>query len=175
LRVPDHNDDPFRSVRFPQFDDAAFEARVRNTERVLRSNAIPIVASPQLGSQFGWRRPYALPEFTPGAMADNLTSFSGYLFEDSAGMVQALHYLVAGATASFGTVVEPCSYLEKFAAPRNYFYQARGFSVAECYYQSVTNPYQGILIGEPLAAPFAVPCSGAWSNLPPNAVLAGTT
>ncbi len=174
LRVPDHNLDPFRSVRFPQFDDAVFEARVRNTAHLVRSNAFPSDVGEQLGSQFGRAILYPLPAFTPGAMADNLTSFSGYLFEES-GMIDALDYLVAGATASFGTVVEPCNYLEKFSAPRNYFYQARGFTVAECYYQSVTNPHQGILVGEPLAAPFALPSSGTWNNLPSGSVLVGTT
>jgi hypothetical protein len=72
-------------------------------------------------------------------------------------------------------VVEPCNYLEKFPSPRSYFYQARGFSVAECYYLSVTNPYQGLLLGEPLAAPFALPCSGSWNNLTADALLSGTT
>ena len=174
LRVPDHNLDPFRSVRYLQFDDAVYETRIRNTARVVRSNTFPSVAGYQLGSQFGRAIPYELPGFAPGAMADNLTSYGGYLFEDS-GMTDALDYVIAGATASYGTVVEPCNYLEKFPAPRNYFYQARGFNVAECYYQSVTNPYQGILVGEPLAAPFAVPCTGAYSNLSPDAVLAGMT
>jgi hypothetical protein len=40
---------------------------------------------------------------------------------------------------------------------------------------SVTNPYQGLLLGEPLAAPFALPCSGGWNNLPAKALLSGTT
>jgi uncharacterized protein (TIGR03790 family) len=174
LRVPDHNLDPFRSVRFPQFDDAIFDARLRDTARLVRSNAFPIVVGHHVGSQFGRAVLYQLPTFAPGAMADNLTSFGGYLFEES-GMIDALDYLIAGATASYGTVIEPCNWLEKFPSPRNYFYQARGFTTAESYYQSVTNPYQGILVGEPLAAPFALPCSGGWSYLPPGAVLAGTT
>lgn len=174
LRVPDHDLDPFRSVRYLQFDDAVFDARIRGTEVVMRSNAFPSVVGPQMGSQFGRAIPYALPGLPPGAMGDNLTSYAGYLFEYS-GMTGVMDYLNAGATASFGTVVEPCNYLEKFASPRNYFYQARGFTVAECYYLSVTNPYQGILVGEPLAAPFALPCHGGWSNLPPGALLAGTT
>jgi len=175
LRVPDHNSDPFRSVRYLQFDDAIFDTRLRNSAQLLRSNTYPSVVGYHLGSQFGlsW---YGLPQnlFAPGAMADNLTSYGGYLFEFS-GQTGVMDYLNTGATASYGTVIEPCNYLEKFPAPRNYFYQARGFSIAECYYLSVTNPYQGILVGEPLAAPFAVPCDGAWSNLPPGAVLAGTT
>ena len=83
--------------------------------------------------------------------------------------------LNSGAAGSYGTVIEPCAYLQKFPSPQDYFYQARGFSMAECYYQSVTNPYQGVLLGEPLAAPFARAPGASWSNLPANALLSGTT
>ena len=70
---------------------------------------------------------------------------------------------------------EPCNDLNKFPDPENYLYQARGFSLAECYYQSVTNIYLGLVAGEPLAAPFAQPGIGAWTGLTRNAILAGTT
>src|SRR5205823_388637 len=106
--------------------------------------------------------------------ADNLTSYGGLIFVNS-GHLSILSLLAAGASGSYGTVTEPCNYLEKFPSPQNYFYQSRGFSLAECYYQSVTNPYQGLLVGEPLAAPFAQPASGSWSNLPSYSLLSGTT
>src|SRR5262249_39651043 len=83
--------------------------------------------------------------------------------------------LSLGAAGTYGTITEPCNYLEKFPSAQNYFYQSRGFALAECYYQSVTNPYQGLIIGEPLSAPFAQPPPAAWSNLPLNALLSGTT
>ena len=66
-----------------------------------------------------------------------------------------LVFLNSGASGSHGTVTEPCNYLEKFPSPQDYFYQARGFNLAECYYLSLVNPYQGLIVGEPLAAPFA--------------------
>jgi len=168
--------DPFRGVRYLTYDDSVFDNRLRGDGRVVRTNIYsPAVLGYQLGSQFGWQS-FSMPAglFTPGAMADNLTSYGGYIF-DSVGHTGPLDYLNAGATASYGTIVEPCNYLEKFPSPRNYFYQARGFSVAECYYLSVTNPYQGLLLGEPLSAPFALPCSGSWNNLPANSLLGGTT
>jgi hypothetical protein len=112
--------------------------------------------------------------YVPGAMADNLTSFSGYLFE-SVGHTTAMDFINKGATASYGTIIEPCAYPDKFPVAQNYFFQSRGFSIGECYYQSVTNPYQGIMVGEPLAAPFASPVTGSWTGLPDGAVLAGTT
>lgn len=172
--------DPFRGVRHYQYDDAIFENQVRGLARVVRVEVVTPGATPstfgyQLGSQYGLSA-FNLPAglFAPGALADNLTSYGGLLF-DNAGHTTALQYLNAGAAASYGTVAEPCNYLEKFPSPRNYFYQARGFNAAECYYQSLTNPYQGILVGEPLCAPFARPAEGDWSNLPLNAVLTGIT
>ena len=166
--------DVARNVRYVLFDDAVFDSRLRNVERVERLDA-GFPYDYQLGSQFGLSA-FGLPTnlFAPGALADNLTSFGGKLFEPDR-MPGPIEYLRAGASASYGTVVEPCNHLGKFPSPRNYFYQARGFSAAECYYQSLTNPYQGILAGEPLAAPFALPCSGAWSNLLSGGVLSGTT
>ena len=80
----------------------------------------------------------------------------------------------AGASGSYGTVVEPCNYTQKFPDPVDYFYQARGFSLAEAYYQSVLNPFEGLFVGEPLAAPFAQPGGANWTSLTNGAVLSGT-
>src|SRR5205807_8481139 len=113
-------------------------------------------------------------EFVPGAIADNLTSYGGIIFGPN-DQTSLLPFLYAGASMSYGTVIEPCNYLEKFPSPQSYFYQARGFSLAESYYQSVTNPYQGLIVGEPLSAPFAQLASAAWNNLPPGSLLSGAT
>src|SRR5207237_10690929 len=111
--------------------------------------------------------------FVPGAMADNLTSYGGEIFDFNGVQLNILSLLLAGASGSYGTVLEPCAWLEKFPSPQNYFYQARGFSLAECYYQSITNPFQGLVLGEPLAAPFASPPSGTWVGLPSDSLLCG--
>jgi len=165
-----------RNIRYLTADDAVFDSRLRGDSVVLTTNtSTPIGLGVMSGFQIGLQS-LSVPTnlFVPGAMADNLTSFSGDLF-GSPEHTRVLSFINAGAAASYGTVVEPCAYLGKFASPRNYFYQARGFSIAECYYQSVANPYQGILVGDPLCAPFARPATGAWLNLPENALLAGTT
>lgn len=170
------SDDRLRNVRLHLNDDALLEVRLRGQPPILRTN----VNSPNgLGLATGYQNGIQVVDlsasaFVPGAMADNLTSFGGWLFENS-GHTDALDFLNAGATASYGTIIEPCAYFAKFPSPRNFYYQARGFSIAESYYLSVTNPYQGILIGEPLAAPFAVPASGEWTVPPVGAVLGGTT
>ena len=169
--------DTERNIRYQLFDNAIFNTRLRGNYSMQRTNIYGIGG---LGDTFGAETggySYGVDDvtFAPGAMADNLTSFGGLLFEPNAGELNILSLLAGGATGSYGTIVEPCAYLEKFPNPLNYFYQARGFTLAECYYQSVANPYQGIIVGEPLAAPFARPAAGAWNNLSTNALLSGTT
>ena len=166
-----------RNIRYALFDNAVFNTRLRGNYSMQRTNADPRYSfGAILGLQSGWGQSYLLgsTSFVPGALADNLTSWGGTIFEDS-GQVSIIALLNAGAAGCYGTVTEPCEYLQKFPSAQAFFYQARGFSMAECYYQSVTNPYQGLLLGEPLAAPFALAPGGAWNNLPANALLSGTT
>lgn len=168
--------DPARNLRFLQADGAILNTRLRGNYQVVLTNTYTTSdLGPLLGFQNGVQQfnMYS-PPVVPGAMMDNLTSFSGFLFEVS-GHTTAMDFINNGATASYGTIIEPCAYPDKFPTPQNHFYQARGFSIGECYYQSVTNPYQGILVGEPLAAPFALPANGNWAGLSNGAVLAGAT
>src|ERR1017187_5294602 len=169
--------DTSRNIRYSLFDNAVFNTRLRGNYSMQRTNADPLYyLGDILGFQIGWGNSAVIGStvFAPGALADNLTSLGGMIFEDT-GQLDILTLLALGAAGSYGTVIEPCAYLQKFPSPQNYFYQSRGFSMAECYYQSVTNPFQGLLLGEPLAAPFAQPPSGSWSNLPTNSLLSGTT
>ena len=93
-------------------------------------------------------------QFVPGAIADHLTSAGGILLGDS-GQMSALRWLEAGATGSYGTVVEPCNLREKFPHPPVVIARyLRGETLIEAYWKSVAMPGQGIFIGEPLAAPF---------------------
>jgi uncharacterized protein (TIGR03790 family) len=94
-------------------------------------------------------------EFVPGALADHLTSFGGRL-TDPLGQTSALAWISAGATASYGTVSEPCNHLQKFPHPQLLLlHYAQGSSAIEAYWKSVAWPAQGLFIGDPLAAPFA--------------------
>lgn len=93
-------------------------------------------------------------DFVNGAIADHLTSFGGVLIDSP--QMSALRWLEAGATGSYGTVVEPCNLLQKFPHPAvvaNHYLQ--GETLVEAYWKSVLMPGQGIFIGEPLAAPFS--------------------
>jgi uncharacterized protein (TIGR03790 family) len=92
-------------------------------------------------------------KFRPGAIADHLTSTGGQLTDSS--QMSSLRWLEAGATGSYGTVVEPCNHLAKFPNPAlvMYWYLA-GNSLIEAYWKSVQWPGEGIFIGEPLAKPY---------------------
>lgn len=95
--------------------------------------------------------------FRPGAVADHLTSFGGELTAEPtpAGQMSALRWLEAGATGSYGTVVEPCNFLAKFPSPGLLLaYYRRGDTLIEAYWRSVAMPGQGVFIGEPLARPW---------------------
>ena len=91
--------------------------------------------------------------FLPGALADHLTSNGGDLLGSQ--QMSSLRWLEAGATASYGTVSEPCNYWQKFPNPmvllRHYL---AGDTAIEAYWKSLAWPMQGVVIGEPLAAPY---------------------
>lgn len=91
--------------------------------------------------------------FLPGAIADHLTSAGGQLTNSA--QMSALRWLDAGATGSYGTVVEPCNILAKFPTPALVIgFYSRGATLVEAYWKSVAMPGQGIFIGEPLARPY---------------------
>jgi uncharacterized protein (TIGR03790 family) len=91
--------------------------------------------------------------YLPGAVADHLTSFGGDI--PTSGQMSCFEFIKAGATGSYGTVVEPYAFQQKFPDPRvlipRYF---GGNTLIEAYWKSVSSPGMGIFIGEPLARPF---------------------
>lgn len=94
--------------------------------------------------------------YLPGAVADHLTSTGGVL--TGSDQMNILDWITAGATASYGAVVEPCNYPAKFSHPGVLLhYYLRGNTLIEAYWKSVWEPGQGIFVGEPLARPFASP------------------
>ncbi len=91
--------------------------------------------------------------FLPGALADHLTSLGGDLLGGE--QMSSLRWLEAGATASYGTVSEPCNHWQKFPNPAVLLkHYVQGNSAIEAYWKSVAWPTQGLFIGEPLAAPY---------------------
>lgn len=102
-------------------------------------------------AQFDW--PKSGSRFVDGAIAEHLTSFGGRL--DGSGQTKITEYLRHGACGSAGTVAEPYALWFKFPLPYIHVYYAAGCSMAESFYSSVASPYQLLMLGDPLARPFA--------------------
>lgn len=91
--------------------------------------------------------------YMDGAIADNLTSFGGYLIGSD--QTNALEWLSAGATGSYGTVTEPCNFRQKFPEVGVIMaHYLSGETLVEAYWKSVLMPGQGVFVGDPLAHPF---------------------
>jgi len=91
--------------------------------------------------------------YLPGAIADHLTSNGGNLFNSN--QMSVLEWIDAGVTGTYGTVVEPCNFVEKFPHPGIVMEKyLSGNSLIEAYWKSVKMPGQGVFVGEPLASPF---------------------
>lgn len=101
-----------------------------------------------------WVNKITANKFLPGSIADHLTSAGGVLVGSY--QMSIMEWLKAGVSGSYGAVVEPCNFPEKFSKPsvlmKNYL---NGSSLIEAYWKSVEEPGQGIFVGDPLAKPFA--------------------
>jgi uncharacterized protein (TIGR03790 family) len=92
--------------------------------------------------------------YLPGAVGDHLTSFGGVL-DGNTGQMTALEWIRYGMTGSYGTVVEPCNFPDKFPNPEVFLDRyTLGDTLIEAYWKSVFMPGQGLFVGEPLARPF---------------------
>lgn len=104
--------------------------------------------------------------FLPGAFCDNLTS-SGAIFAVPKNLVdlktgkrkkfqvKISDFIRHGATGACGTVVEPYNIRQKFPLPSIHVHYVSGCSLGESFYQSVSCPYQQLLVGDPLCQPWA--------------------
>jgi len=91
--------------------------------------------------------------FLPGSVADHLTSTGGHLFNGQ--QMSVLEWISAGATGTYGAVVEPCNFKQKFPAPGIVMQKyLSGETLIEAYWKSVKMPGQGLFVGEPLASPY---------------------
>lgn len=93
-------------------------------------------------------------QILPGAICDHLTSTGGILLAGE-GQTPLTEFLRRGAAGASGTVVEPLALQAKFPLPSIQLHYIRGCSLAEAFYQSVSCPYQLLIVGDPLCQPWA--------------------
>ncbi|MCK6487012.1 MAG: tetratricopeptide repeat protein [Planctomycetes bacterium] len=92
----------------------------------------------------------------PGAICEHLTSCGGMLWP-GAGQTHITAWLRAGAAGSSGAVEEPYAIQAKFPSPFIQAHYAAGATLIEAFYLSLAGPYQMLIVGEPLCAPWAQP------------------
>ena len=136
---------------------------------------LPLGRYDALGIMTGWAAPdieggdFAI---LPGAFCDHLTSWAATF--DIASQTKVSSWIRKGASASWGTVEEPCNYPGKFPHARIHLYYFLGLSAGEAVYRSVNFiPFQGLFYGDPLTRPFAYLPSVSVTDLP-GGVVSGT-
>ena len=157
------NGDVRAKTREPSFEAAAAALRRRGREaRILKQGedgqdgVLPRGKDDVLGlvagiASFKW--PEDMPPLLPGSIAEHLTSFGAHF--GTAGQTKCTEFIRHGAAGTSGTVAEPFAIQQKFPLPFIHDHYAQGCSLAEAFYQSVWGPYQLLILGDPLARPFA--------------------
>lgn len=119
------------------------------------TNSIPFGCADIIGLMIGAQAPevWLMKPLMAGAMADHLTS--GAALFDWPYQLKLTEWLRLGAAGAAGTVSEPYANWMKFPAASFYHYYLSGCSLLESFFQSVRCPLQLLIVGDPLASPFA--------------------
>ncbi|HEY5653754.1 MAG TPA: hypothetical protein VIR63_05230 [Pontiella sp.] len=140
-----------------QYKPAVEELKTRGVAAGISTN-FPAGKSNVMGVMVGAEQldPLSIKSFAPGAMAEHLTSWSA---EFQRPQTKLTEWIKSGATGSAGSVVEPYSNPNKFPSARFFTHYASGCTMLESFYQSIACPLQCLLLGDPLAKPYALPLS----------------
>lgn len=148
------SDDVRSRCRDWQFNDARRELRNLHVNVVV-TNLFPAGKQDIMGLLMG--APSVDPEqnnrYLPGCMAEHLTSQAAEF--SAANQTKLNAWIKAGATASAGTVTEPLAIWTKFPGARFFVHYVSGCSMIESFFQSIRCPLQILLVGDPLAQPWA--------------------
>ena len=167
----DHKDVRSRA-RKSQFNFAAAELKSLGREALIGTGIYPEDRGRVIGATLGspkvdWKKSGS--QFLPGAICDNFTSYGGWW--QKAGQTQLSEFLDAGAAGASGAVYEPYAIAAKFPSARWHAHYARGCTLAESYYQSVSGPFQLLIVGDPLCCPFGNFPSFTVKGLKPNTIV----
>jgi hypothetical protein len=150
------NNDIRSKARQWGFRPAVQQLAALNVNAEIIQGAIPVnkndVAGAMVGiADFDWTKSGS--KILPGAICEHLTSYGGIMF-GNAGQTPLSAFIRAGASGASGTVTEPYAIQEKFPSPFIHVYYATGCTLAESFYQSVSGPYQLLIVGDPLCKPW---------------------
>ena len=147
--------DPRSRTRQAQFAVAAAELKTLKRSAEIITQRLPKNDPRVVGATFGsakidWKATGS--NFVPGALCDNFTSYGGWWAKSD--QTQLTDFLNAGAAGASGTVYEPYTIPWKIPNARLHAHYARGCTMAESFYQSISNPFQLLIVGDPLCCPF---------------------
>lgn len=104
-----------------------------------------------------------------GSYCDHLTSWAAMF--DNPDQTKVSAWIRKGATATWGTVEEPCNYPGKFTHARSMAYYYQGLSMGESIFRAVGfTPFQGLMYGDPLCRPFDYPVTVEVDDAPTGPV-----
>ena len=157
---------PTGTVFFVTSDDIRAQCRQWQFEPVRRdliqlgvraetTRAFPAGRKDIMGLMMGTAdlNPGADNRYLPGSMAEHLTSMAGAFQTPSQTKISA--WIEAGTAGAAGAVVEPMSVWQKFPSARFFVHYANGCSMMESFFQSIRCPLQLLIVGDPLARPWA--------------------
>jgi hypothetical protein len=151
------NKDGRSSARDKCFPAAAAQINAAGGHAVVKQGRLPVGAKDVAGLMVG-AATFDLAKdgvkILPGAICEHLTS-GGAGFLPGNDQTSLAEFLRAGAAGASGTVVEPLALQAKFPLASMQLHYVRGCSLAEAFYQSVTCPYQLLIVGDPLCQPWA--------------------
>lgn len=143
-------------TRMPLVPIAAVRLKEMGHEVVIEKGRLPTNRKRLMGAMLGsanYDWPATKNEILPGAILENLTSFSGVMHKEP-GQTSMVELIRGGAAGTSGTVTEPYALQFKFPTPLIYPYYASGCTLVEAFYLSVESPYQLLILGDPLCRPY---------------------
>jgi uncharacterized protein (TIGR03790 family) len=168
------NDNVRSTARHDCYPAVARKLQAEGAKVALADGKIPIEADNALGIMTGTAN-FDVGDsgisIVPGAICDHLTS-SGGAFDDRS-QTKLAAWLRRGAAGASGTVAEPYAIQAKFPLPSMHLHYRRGASLGEAFYQSISGPYQLLVVGDPLCQPWAKPPKVEIEGVEPGQVVSG--
>lgn len=145
------------TTRHRLFKSVATTLKKLGVKAEVVKGTIPIKKSDVAGAvigtaSFDWKKSES--QILPGAICEHLTSYGGVL-RKNAGQTPLTDLIRHGAAGASGTVAEPYAIAAKFPSPFIHVHYFRGASMVEAFYQSVSGPYQLLIVGDPLCRPWS--------------------
>ena len=131
----------------------------------------PDVAGVCVGSpEFNWSD--SGNTILPGAICENFTSLGGVMTAEGF-QTPLTEFIRHGAAGASGTVIEPYALQAKFPTPFIQYFYAQGCSLGEAFYQSLSTPYQTLIVGDALCRPWGRRIEVSVKGINPSSTIRG--